>query len=366
MTRTIEAWLLQRPGRPLTRELVEIADPGPGELLIRLVSTGICHTDVSMLAGQRDWPAPIVLGHEGAGHVAAIGAGVEDFAVGDAVLLSFRFCGACPSCGGGHPAYCDRIGDLNFSGARPDGSTPLSQRGAPVLGQFFGQSSFATHSIVHAHASVKVDLSLPLEVLSPLACGVQTGAGGVLNVLKPEAGDAFALFGAGSVGLSALLAARLAGCDPIIAIEPHPSRRELALTFGATHGVDPRAEDAVAAIRRITGRGAKISFDATSRVDVLQQAFLCLDSFGRCGYVGTHGVPEVTLNSNRFMRGCTLHGVMEGDSEPRRFLPELIALWQAGRFPFDRMIRFYPFAELPRAIDDMTAGRVVKPVLRFS
>lgn len=366
MTMEIKAWLYRGTGRDLTLETVEIADPAPGELLVRLAATGLCHTDVSMLDGRKNWGAPAVLGHEGAGHVVAVGEGVADFAPGDAVVLSFRACGQCPSCDTGHPAYCDHISALNFSGARLDGSTPLSQNGTPVLGQFFGQSSFATHAIVDATAAVKVDASLPIELLGPLACGVQTGAGAILNILKPEQGASVAIFGVGSVGISALLAARLLGADPIIAVDPLPERRAFAREFGATHVIDPAAEDPVAAIRAITGRGAAVSFDATSNIAVLKQAFLCLRNFGRCGYVGTHGAPEVTLDSNRFMRGCTLHGVMEGDSSPRIFIPRLIAHWQSGNFPFDRMITQYDFADLPRAIADMEAGRAVKPVLRFN
>ncbi|WP_240653306.1 NAD(P)-dependent alcohol dehydrogenase [Sphingomonas crocodyli] len=362
----IEAYLFHGPGQPLSLETIEICDPAPGELLVKLVGTGICHTDVSMTAGRRDWGAPTVLGHEGAGHVVAIGEGVEDFAVGDAVVLSFRSCGECPVCDSGHPGYCDEISDLNFSGKRRDGTTPLSRDGKPVMGQFFGQSSFATHSIVHASAAVKVDPSLPLELLGPLACGIQTGAGAVINVLKPDAGKAFALFGAGSVGLSGLMAAKMLGCDPIIAVDVMPERREAALRFGATHAIDPLAEDPVAAIKAITGgRGAAYSFDATSKSAVLAQAFLCLDSFGRCAYVGAHETPDVALNSHRFMRGCTLHGVMEGDSRPRDFIPELIGYWQAGRLPFDQMVSFYPFSELDRAVADMNSGRAVKPILRF-
>jgi len=366
VTLAVRAWLFRGAGQALSLETVAIADPGPGELLVKLAATGVCHTDVHMLAGKRGWQVPAVLGHEGAGHVVSVGEGVAGFATGDAVVLSFRSCGDCPLCLGGHPAYCDHVSDLNFSGARRDGSTPLSQSGAPVLGQFFGQSSFATHSIVDASAAVKVDPALPIELLGPLACGVQTGAGGVFNILKPRAGDSFALFGAGSVGLSGLLAAKLLGCDPIIAVDVLPERLALARALGATHAIDARSEDPVEAIRRITDRGAKVSLDATSRLDVLRQAMLCLDSFGRCGYVGTNGATEVTLNSNRFMRGCTLHGVMEGDSDPRRFIPDLIAHWRAGDFPFDRMIEFYPFEELPRAIAEMASGRAIKPVLRFS
>ena len=362
----IQAYLYTGPGRPLSREAIEIAAPGPGELRVKLVATGVCHTDVSMMSGQIAWSAPLVLGHEGAGHVEAVGEGVEDFSIGDAVVLSFRSCGHCPSCGGGHPAYCDTIGPLNFSGTRLDGSTPLSRGGAPVFGQFFGQSSFATHSVVDASAAVKVSPDLPLDLLGPLACGVQTGAGGVLNMLKPAAGTAFVVFGAGSVGLSALMAARLLGCDPIIAVDIQPERLALATDLGATHVIDSRHEDPVPAIKALTGgRGAATSFDATSRGDVLAQAFLCLDSFGRCGYVGTRPSPDVQLNSNRFMRGCTLHGVMEGDSRPREFIPELIDHWRQGRFPFDRMITFYAFEDLETALADMQAGRTLKPVLRF-
>jgi aryl-alcohol dehydrogenase len=362
----IQAYLYPGAGQPLSLETIDIAAPGPGELRVKLVATGVCHTDAAMMSGQMNWAAPLVLGHEGAGHVEAVGEGVEDFAVGDAVVLSFRSCGHCPSCDGGHPAYCDTVAPLNFSGTRPDGSTPLSRDGAPVFGQFFGQSSFATHSVVDAGAAVKVSHDLPLALLGPLACGVQTGAGGVLNILKPAAGTAFVVFGAGSVGLSAMLAAKLLGCDPIIAVDVLPERLAFATDLGATHVIDSRSEDPVAAIKAITGgRGAATSFDATSRPDVLAQAFLCLDSFGRCGYVGARGATDVQLNSNRFMRGCTLHGVMEGDSRPREFIPQLIDYWQQGRFPFDRMVKFYAFEDLETAMAEMHDGSVLKPVVRF-
>src|SRR5690606_15975616 len=212
-------------------ELLELEEPRADEMRIRLVATGICHTDLHEHPG-RHAPQPIVLGHEGAGVVEAVGAGVRGFTAGDHVILSGNSCGRCPSCLAGRPTYCDLAMPLCFGGRRLDGSTAL-EHGA-VHSHFFGQSSFASHAVVPERTAVKMARDLPLEKLGPLGCGVITGAGAVIEAFKLGFGDSLAVFGAGGVGLSAVMAARLVGASRIVAVDLVPERLELAREFGAT------------------------------------------------------------------------------------------------------------------------------------
>ncbi len=344
---------------------LKLSPPGAGEVLVRITAAGLCHTDIAIIDGARpggSLDAPIVLGHEGSGHVVAVGENVKGIAAGDAVVLSFRSCGECTSCAHDHSGYCEHFLPLNFTGRRMDGTVGLSSDGAPVLSEFFGQSSFATHAVVAASSVVKVDSSSDLALLGPLGCGFQTGAGAVLNVLRPTTGSSFLLLGAGSVGLAALMAAHISGCGTIIAVDRDTNRLDMALSLGATHVLPAPVDDLPAAIAAITGRGADAALDTTGNGDLVAAAFASLAPWGRCGYVGIR-TPEVTLSSRQFMRGCTLHGVMEGDSNPVEFIPALIAHYQAGRFPIDRLVRFYPFAQINDAIADMRAGRTIKPVV---
>ncbi len=271
---------VSRPGLPEPRlETLELEAPRPGEMRIRIVAVGICHTDLHEHAGRHS-PQPIVLGHEGAGVVEALGEGVRGFAVGDHVVLSGSSCGACPSCLGGKPTYCDLAMPLAFGGKRLDGSTALSCPNAGgdehIHSHFFGQSSFATHSVVPERTTVKVDKSLPLEMLAPLGCGVITGAGGVIEALKVGYGDSIAIFGTGGVGLSAVMAARLVGAKQIVAVDINPARLGLALELGATHAIDAGSADVARQIRAITGRGMSFSFNTTTVPAVHSMALECL------------------------------------------------------------------------------------------
>ena len=204
-------------------EELELEAPRPGEMRVRLVATGICHTDLHEHPGRHS-PQPIVLGHEGAGVVEELGEGVSGFEVGDHVILSGNSCGRCPSCLANRPTYCDLAMPLCFGGQRLDGSTSLE--GGKVHSHFFGQSSFATHCLVPQRTAVKMDEDLPLEKLGPLGCGVVTGAGGVIEALKVGYGDTIAVFGVGGVGLSAVMAARLVGAKRIVAVDLVPERLE--------------------------------------------------------------------------------------------------------------------------------------------
>ena len=202
-------------------EPVELTDPRSDELLVKVAASGMCQTDQHGRDGYYNTPLPAVFGHEGAGVVLAVGSGVTKFKPGDHVVMSFPWCGTCANCRRQMAWHCQKNFDLKMRGTRPDGSTLMSQHGKPVYSAFFQQSSFATHAIANERFAVKVANEAPLDLLGPLACSGQTGAGAVLNTMQPRPGDPFAVFGVGAVGLSALMAAKIAGCDPIIAIHLH-------------------------------------------------------------------------------------------------------------------------------------------------
>ena len=332
-------------------------------MLVRIVAVGICHTDVHEHPG-RHAPHPIVLGHEGAGVVEALGEGVRGFAVGDHVILSGSSCGACPSCLAGRPTYCDLAMPLSFGGKRLDGSVALSCGEERIHSHFFGQSSFATHAIVPERTAVKVDKDLPLEKLAPLGCGVITGAGGVIEALKVKAGDTIAVLGVGGVGLSAIMAARLVGARRIVAVDINRARLDLALELGATDVVAADEPDVAQKIRAVTGRGVDYTFNTTTVPAVHTIALEALAMNGTAGFVAAPRGEWAPAMFPMLAGGRQLRGILGGDANPRTFLPMLIDQWRQGRFPFDRLIETYSFEEIGKAFHDCEAGTVIKPVLK--
>ena len=318
-------------------------------------------------------PFPIVLGHEGAGVVDAIGVDVAEFAVGDHVILSYDFCGQCAACDKNKPSYCAHHGELNFAGVRPDGKrTHRSTDSATVdvYGSFFQQSSFATYALSHTTNSIKVDKSLPLEKLAPLACGVQTGAGTVFNTLQVEAGSSLVVFGCGCVGLSAIMAAKIAAAESIIAVDINPERLQTAARLGASHTLGPAdfnsPAELLARIKMLAGHGGcQYAIDTTGVPAVLRQAF---DSCGPLGVTAmiAPGVPgtEVSIEMLGLLPGKSLRGVVQGDSVSKTFIPQLIEWWQQGKFPFDELITEYRgIDQLDVAVQAMRNGEVIKPVV---
>ncbi|MFD5571148.1 NAD(P)-dependent alcohol dehydrogenase [Streptomyces cadmiisoli] len=354
-------------GNPLAIKELDLQEPGPGEVQVRMVATGICHTDAVVRDEWYPTPMPAVLGHEGAGVVEKVGAGVTAVQPGDHVLLSFSTCGICNSCVSGHPAYCTQFLALNFTGRRPDGTAAFSDNGEPVGSHFFGQSSFASVSNVAERSVIKVPATVPLELLGPLGCSVQTGAGAVLNVLDPEAGSTFVVFGTGAVGMSSLLAALVANCSTIIAVDIVESRLQRAQELGATHVINGRTENATDRIKEITGGGVDYAVDTTGN----QLAFRAMvDSLGSHGHAALVGLAapgtEATIDiGNTILTGAKVSMVIEGDSVPQTFIPRLISLYQNGRFPFDKLVRSYPFAEINTAFSDSEQGITVKPIVVF-
>ncbi|HEY0686714.1 MAG TPA: alcohol dehydrogenase catalytic domain-containing protein [Steroidobacter sp.] len=246
------AAVVRRPGA-FEIEQVEIDAPREREVLVRIVGCGLCHTDLSALDQSFGFKLPAILGHEGAGIVEQVGSGVAQLRPGDAVVLSYAYCGDCEYCHDDRMAYCSRSARLNFSGQRADGSALVRDgQGQPLSSRFIGQSAFSTHALVMESNAIRVPTDVPLELMGPLGCGMQTGAGAVVNVLRPRRGESIAIFGAGSVGLAAVMAARIASCSTIIAVEKNPARLSLAAELGATHAVDARVDDVVGKIRSIT------------------------------------------------------------------------------------------------------------------
>lgn len=354
---------------PMSLETIDIEPPRDDEILVRLVATGICHTDLAMRDQVFPVPQPIVLGHEGAGIVERIGKSVTRVAPGDPVVMSYNSCGRCPSCADHQANYCHDFFAYNFAGSRPDGTSPLSKGDQTIHGNFFGQSSFAAYALCHERNIVKVRDDAPLESLGPLACGVQTGAGAVINSFKMGIGQSIAVFGTGSVGLSAIMAAKLIGAGTIIAIDLIGQRLELARELGATHAIDAGKEKNLAeAVIGMTGAGVDYSFESTGVMTVLRQAVESLAPRGVCGFVGASPVgSELSIDVTHLMTaGRSIRGIVEGDTTPEVFIPALIDLHMQGRFPFDKLITYYPFEKINDAIDDAESGKTIKPVVRMS
>ena len=361
------AAILREEGKPLSVETVELAPLAGHEVLVEIAGVGVCHTDISAADGMVPLPLPAVLGHEGAGVVRAVGAEVTAVAPGDHVVLSFAFCDECDTCTRKTPAYCDLFAPLNYFGERLDGTVTMHAGAEDIHGNWFGQSSFASLAITDSRTVVKVDKDLPLHLLGPLGCGLQTGAGSVMNVLGAGSGESLAVFGLGAVGIAAVMAAAALGCDPIIAIDPNPDRVEIARSLGATHCLNPtETSDLVWDVMGLVPNGVDYSLDAVGSGAVIRQALEILRSPGHCVTVGFHGLQhDITIDQGHLLLGRRLSGVIEGDADPRTFVPRLIELYRDGRFPFDRLITTFPFSQINEAIAASLRGEVIKPVLVF-
>ena len=355
-------------GKPLSLMELDIEDPRDDEILVRVVASGVCHTDLVVQAGMLPVPIPVILGHEGAGVVEKIGSKVSKVKPGDHVVMSFNSCGVCESCSEKEPAYCYDFMPLNFGATREDGTTALSLENSPVHSNFFGQSSFATFSICRELNVVKVPKTVDLSLLGPLGCGILTGAGAVINALPVKKGSSFLVFGTGSVGLSSVMAAQIQGASTIIAIDLNEDRLEVARELGATHTFNPNiTTDLVDKIIELTTHGVNTALDTTGLPDVIRDAVLCLAPRGSCGILGACPPDfEVTINELHFFTGGRkLIGIVEGSAYPDAMIPKLINYFEEGRFPFDRLIKFYDFEHINQAIEDSEKGKTIKAIVRM-
>jgi aryl-alcohol dehydrogenase len=349
----IQAAVVREGGGPLKIESLELEGPRDDEVLVRLIASGICHTDISF---AEDWSGPpAVLGHEGAGVVEQAGKSVKGVKPGDHVVLSYQSCGQCGECQSGRPFACERFWDANFGFHRLDGSNALHLSG--VQGHFLGQSSFATHTVATIRNLVKVPQDLPLKLLAPLGCGFQTGAGTVMNSLAVKKGESIAIFGTGAVGLAAVMAARINGAQPIIGVDIKRMRLELALELGATHVIQAPGEDVVSGIAGITGGGVDYVLEITGSAAMYRAAVAVLNPGGTVALIANPG------GSGSLPGGRKYRGIIQGSSVPQEFIPKMISLYQQGQFPFDRLIKYYGFPEINQALADARRGDTIKPVL---
>lgn len=362
----ITAAVVTTVGGDFSVERLTLDGPADGEVLVEIAGVGLCHTDLAAKDGHLPFPLPGVFGHEGSGVVRAVGSGVTKVAEGDSVLLSFASCGDCVQCRRDEPSYCRNFMPLNFGGARPSGPSALTRGGEIVGSDFFGQSSFATHALAHERNVVKVDADLPLEILGPLGCGVQTGAGAVLRSFDCPRGSSLLVLGGGSVGQSAVLAAAARELESIIVVEPMAPRRELALSLGATHALDPADGPIDEQVRALTADGVEYAIDTTGVAAVVQQSLAALAQRGTLGIIGVPSDPEAALSLGLIhaqVIGVTVKGIVEGDSDPDVFLPELIELYRQGRFPFDKLVTTMPLSDINEAVAAQHRGEAVKIVL---
>jgi len=358
--------VVSKKGKDFEMKKVEIADPSAHEVLIKIVATGLCHTDISVKDGNLPTNFPVVLGHEGAGVVEKIGSHVSDVKVGDHVVLSYGSCGKCRPCLEGDQAYCTKFEPLNFTNERQGGDESILKDGKKEINAaFFQQSSFGTYAIAHERNTVKISKKVDLKLMGPLGCGIQTGAGTVMNTLNPNPGTSIAVFGVGSVGLSAVMAAKNAGCAKIIVVDINPKRLTLAKKLGATHTVNSKNKNAPEAIRKIIKQGVDYAVEASGIKEVAQEAFSALANRGTLAIVGAPpGGTEYAFDANNLiLTGRKVVGVVEGDSVVKVFIPRLIELYEQGLFPFDKLVKFYKFKDINKAVKEMHDGKSIKPIL---
>ena len=364
------AAVFRQPGAAPVIEPVTIEEPRADEVLVHVRGVGVCHTDMVMRDGHLPIPMPVVLGHEGAGIVMKVGDAVRNILPGDHVVLSFMSCSQCVACAEDQPAYCHSWVPLNFFGSRADGSTALTDaQGQRVHSHIFGQSSFASHALVNQRNVIKVEKDLPIELLGPLGCGIQTGAGAVLNSCQVRPASSIAVIGTGAVGLSAVMAAVIAGADSIVAIDINETRLALAKELGATHAFNPKDRG----FQELAGAagcpsGFDYIIDTTGLTHLVNQAIPALAPRGEIAMVGAYapGTPVAADPTLVMSGGRVIRGVVEGSADPQRFIPQLIQYYRDGRFPFDRLVEYFDFADIETAIEAGESGRVIKPILRLS
>lgn len=350
-----QAAVVESPNAAFRLHQVDVDPPGPGQVRVEIHACGVCHTDMVMREGHLPVPFPVILGHEGAGVVESLGAGVTDIVPGDRVLLSFHSCGQCPACTDHEPGYCAEFVSRNFLGMPAAGEGGVHRNGTRIGTKIFGQSAFSTYALAYADNVIPIGADLPLDLLAPLGCGIQTGAGTVMETLRVRPGQSIAVLGAGAVGLAAVMAAKIMAAGRIAVLDLHASRRELARDLGAT---------------RVAGELAGLDgpfdhiVDTTGVPALVQQAVALLAARGTLALVGAYPPSPMALDLSAVMSmGRRIVGIVEGGIAPKQFVPRLIDHYRAGELPLEKLVRFYPFAAIEEAFEASKSGEVVKPVL---
>lgn len=361
----VKAAVISEINQSYTFETLNLAELKSDEVRVRIVATGICHSDDALRLGHAEFPFPAVLGHEGSGIVEQVGSNVKNVQAGDHVVLAYAYCHHCEHCQEGIPAACQDWLSLNWGSVHPDGSPFFTREDGTVVNNFFHQSSFATHTNVKESNLIKVSKDLDLRLLGPLGCGLMTGVGTVVNGLEAKPGSSIAIFGTGAVGLAAMMAAKISGCSTIIAVDIHDARLELAKELGATHTINSKNQDALEAIREITQqKGVNYSIDTTGVSAVMKTS---LDVLAIRGVAAPIAVTNNDLTINTLtdlaLASKNMIGVLMGSTVPQLTIPKMLSFFAAGQFPFDRLIKMYNFADINQASADSLSGKTIKPVL---
>jgi S-(hydroxymethyl)glutathione dehydrogenase/alcohol dehydrogenase len=353
------------PGR-LDIEDVEIGEPGPREVLVRTVAAGLCHSDLHFMEGKYPFPCPAVLGHESAGIVEAVGSMVHYVQPGDHVITCLSaFCGHCSQCTDGHLTLCEnKATEL----VRQPGESPrLSRRNGELVNQYLHLSSFAEMMLIHEQALVKIDRDMPFDKAALIGCGVTTGLGAVFRTARVAPGETVAVIGCGGIGLSAIQGARIAGANKIIAVDTNPSKLELAQQLGATHVVDAASQDAVAAVKDLTGGGVHHSFEAVGMKVTAEQSFEMLRNGGQATVIGMIPVgTRIEIHGPELLYEKTLTGSNMGSNQFRTDMPRYVDMYLDGRLHLDEMVsKTITLEQINDGFDDMKAGNVARSVILF-
>ena len=353
--------------QPLRIETVTLAPPGPGEMRVRVLAAGLCHSDLSVIDGSRPRPLPMLLGHEACGEVIELGDGVNDFRVGDRIVFSFvPMCGHCLPCASGRPALCEPGAAANARGVLlGDGQRLRDGDDAPLL-HHLGVSAFAEYAVVSARSAVRIDADLPPEIAALFGCAVLTGVGAVVNTAQLLPGQSVAVFGLGGVGLAALLGAAAASACPLLAIDVREDKLALARSLGASHVIDASREDPVAAVRELSRGGVEVAIESVGSEKVLSQAYAATRRGGSTITLGLPApqrmlsIPAVSLVAEeRIVRGSYM-----GSSVPTRDIPRYIALYRSGRLPVDRLLSgTLTLDDINHGFDVLARGDAVRQVV---
>jgi len=373
----VRAAVLRRSGlahpyaesHPLSIETVNLSAPGPGEVLVRILAAGLCHSDLSVIDGVRPRPLPMVLGHEAAGEVVELGEGVEGLAAGDRVVFTFvPVCGHCQPCATGRPALCEPGAAANAAGGLLGGGGRWTDVEGNRLRHHLGVSAFAEYVVASALSVIKIDCELAPEIAALFGCAVLTGVGAVVNTAKVATGEGVAIFGLGGVGLAAVLGALCSGAYPVVAVDVLPERLALALALGAHHVLDARSPELVEALREITHGGVHYAIESVGNEAVLAQAYAATRRGGTTVSVGLPPpdrhliIPVVSLVGEE----RTIKGSYMGSAVPSRDLPRFIALYRAGLLPVDRLLTHrLRFEDLNDGFDRLARGEAVRQVVVF-
>ncbi len=351
----------------LTVEDIELEAPHPGEVLVRIHAAGVCHSDLHTYKGELRTTPPVVLGHEGAGVVEAVGPGATRVKPGDRVMINWLpSCLECPSCLAGRPTLCERFATTTIQSRMPDGTLRHRTQDGLELKPYLSSATMATYAVIHQNGLVPLPDDVPFEIGAVIGCAVMTGVGAVLNTAKITPGSSAAVIGCGGVGLSALLGCMLAGCYPLIAVDIVPSKLEFARALGATHTINSREMDAVKAMREITRLGPDYAFDSVGAAVTMTQALMGVRPGGTAVVMGMHALKEdVPISAAALIaQNKSLLGSFAGSSKPLVDLPKLIELYRSGRLPVDKLISHrYGLEQTEQAFADLAAGKIARGVL---